>query len=311
MPLEPITAAILRQMADAGGPPLEEMTPEQAREMYRGLQPEAPDLPVGRVENRTIPGPASDIPVRIYHPEGSGPFPVHVFFHGGGWVIGDLDTHDAYCREICRLAGCIVVAVDYRRAPEHRFPAAVEDCYAAVRWTAASVGELGADPARISVGGDSAGGNLAAVVTQKIRDEGGPRLCFQLLIYPATDATFETASHRENGEGYLLTRNGMIWFWNHYCPDAAERLSPFASPLRASNFSDLPPALVVTAEFDPLRDEGEEYARRLAAAGVPAEHRRYDGMIHGFLGMARMIPAARPALEEAAAALRAAERVSQ
>jgi acetyl esterase len=307
MPLEPVTAAILNQMATANGPKLEDLAPAQGREMYRMLQPPAPDITVGSVDDRTIPGPAGAIPIRVYKPQDAGnALPVHVFFHGGGWVIGDLDTHDAYCRELCRLAGCIVVAVDYRLAPEHPFPAAVDDAWAAINWVAENGASLGADTARISVGGDSAGGNLSAVVAQMARDNGGPRLCFQLLIYPATDLAMDTPSHRENAEGYMLTRGSMNWFLGHYCPALDQRSSARLSPLKSARFDALPPAYVITAEFDPLRDEGEAYAERMREAGVPVECHRYDGMIHGFVCMFRLIPAAHPALEKAAAALRAA-----
>ena len=308
MPLEPATAALLEQLAAAGGPTMEELGPEGAREMYRAMQPPADDIVVGATEDRSIPGPDGEIPVRIYRPDGDGPFPVHVHYHGGGWVIGDLETHDADCRELCRLAQVVVVAVDYRLAPEHPYPAAVDDCYAATRWASEHAEDIGGRPGAVSVGGDSAGGNLAAVVSQMARARGGPDINFQLLIYPVTDAAMDTPSHDENAEGYMLTREGMQWFWNLYCPDPGRRKEPFASPLRADDLSDLPPALVMTAEFDPLRDEGEAYARRLHEAGVATQCERYDGLIHGFFSQARMIPAARPAVEAAATALRNAHQ---
>lgn len=306
MPLEPATAALLEQLAAAGGPTMEELGPQGAREMYRAMQPPADDIVVGSIEDRTVPGPAGEIPVRIYRPEGEGPFPVHVHYHGGGWVIGDLETHDADCRELCRQAGVLVVAVDYRLAPEHAYPAAADDCYAATRWVAEHAPELGGREGPVSVGGDSAGGNLAAVVALMARDRGGPEINFQLLIYPVTDAAMDTPSHEENAEGYMLTREGMTWFWNLYCPQPAQRSEPHASPLRASDLSGLPAALVMTAEFDPLRDEGEAYARRLQEAGANVTCQRYDGLIHGFFSQARMIPAAQPAVVTAAEALRKA-----
>ena len=306
MPLEAVTAALLEQMSKNGAPPLEQRSAAEAREMFRAMNRSGDPVPVGAIEDRVIPGPGGEIPVRLYRPEGSGPFPVHVYCHGGGWVIGDLDTHDGHCRETCRSAQCLVLSVDYRLAPEHPFPAALDDAYAAVCWAGEHAAELGGDPRRLSVGGDSAGGNLAAATAQRIRDQGGPALCFQLLIYPVTDANFETGSYRSNAEGYMLTRNGMAWFWDNYCTDPAQRRSPYASPLQAQSLAGLPPALVVTAEYDPLRDEGEAYARALHEAGVPVELQRYDGMIHGFVGMAALIPAARPALEHACQSLRAA-----
>jgi len=309
MPLETTTRALLEQLEAQGGPPLSELTPDQAREVFRAVQPPAPDIPVGAVRDASIPGPGGDIPVRLYRPDGEGPLPLLVHYHGGGWVIGDLGTHEADCRELCRLAGCAVLSVDYRLAPEHPYPAAAEDAYAALEWAAAHAAELEADRDRIAVGGDSAGGNLAAVAALMARDRGGARPCFQLLVYPVTDAAQDTASYAENGDGYLLTRDSMAWFWQHYCPDPGLRREPYASPLRAEDFSGLP-ALVMTAEFDPLRDEGEAYAARLQAAGVPAEVERYPGMIHGFFSLARQIPAARPALERAAHALRSALRAS-
>ncbi|TVS15831.1 MAG: alpha/beta hydrolase [Gammaproteobacteria bacterium] len=306
MPLEPATAALLNQLAEAGGPTIDQLTPAEGRAMYRMMQPPGDDIAVGGVENRQISGPGASIPIRIYRPQGSGPFPVHVHFHGGGWVIGDLETHDADCRQLCQLADVIVVAVDYRLAPEHRYPAAVEDCYAATVWAAAHGGEFGGREGPVSVGGDSAGGNLAAVVSRLARDRNGPGINLQLLLYPVVDAAMDTPSYTENGDGYMLTRQGMEWFWTQYCPDPAQRLEPDASPLRASDLSGLPPALVMTAEFDPLRDEGESYAQRLTEAGVEVTCERYAGLIHGFFSQARNIPAARPALEAAAAAIRAA-----
>ena len=305
MPLDPVTEAVLAEMARAEAPPLHELPPEAAREMYSQMQPPAPEIAVGSVEDRTIPGPAGEIGVRIYRPEGAGPFPLHVHYHGGGWVIGDLDTHDADCREICSGAGCVVVAVDYRLAPEHPFPAAPEDCYAATCWAAEHAAELGAKPGPVTVGGDSAGGNLAAVVSLMARDRSGPAIALQLLIYPVTDAAMDTQSYRDNGEGYLLTADGMQWFWNQYCPVDA-RTDPLASPLHAADLSGLPPALVMTAEYDPLRDEGEAYGARLQAAGVPTDVQRFDGLIHGFFSQTRMIPAGRAGIDAAVAALRAA-----
>lgn len=305
MPLEATTEALLAQMAEADAPPMTDLPPPAAREMYRAMQPPAPEIEVAGVEDRGIPGPDGEIGIRVYRPAGDGPFPLHVFFHGGGWVIGDLDTHDADCRELCAGAGCVVVAVDYRLAPEHPFPAAPEDCYAATCWAAEHAAELGAKPGPISVGGDSAGGNLAAVVSLLARDRGGPEIALQLLVYPVTDAAMDTTSFRTNADGYMLTAEGMRWFWDHYCP-VAEREDPRASPLRAASLEGLPPALVMTAEFDPLCDEGEAYARALQAAGVTVDLRRYDGLIHGFFSMARMIPAARTGVEAACAALKAA-----
>jgi acetyl esterase len=252
-----------------------------------------------------IEGPAGAIPVRIYRPSAV-PAPVHVHFHGGGWVIGDLDTHDRDCREICVGADCIVVAVDYRLAPEYIFPAAPEDCYASLCWAAANLDNLGALPGPVSVGGDSAGGNLAAAVALMARDRNGPAIAMQLLIYPVTDAKMESQSYRDNADGYLLSRTMMSWFWDHYCPDLALRADPLASPITAEDLSGLPPALVMTAEFDPLRDEGEAYAERLMAAGVDVEVRRFDGLVHGFFSQAGIIEAAREGVDLAVKALRKA-----
>ena len=305
MPLDPQAKAVLDQFASMGGQQLHEMSVAQARELILGMvalagEPES----IARIENRTVPGPAGQIPVRIYTPVGTAPFPVLVYFHGGGWVIGNLDTHDGICRSLANRVGCLVVSVDYRLAPEHTFPAAPEDCYAATRWLAEHAGSLGGDKGRIAVGGDSAGGNLAAVVALMARDRGGPKLAFQLLVYPATDTDFETRSYRENSEGYFLTRADMVWFWNHYAPRDEDRRNPYAAPLRAASLRGLPPALVITAEFDPLCDDGNAYAARLREDGVPVRLSQQDGLIHGFFQMGAVIDRGRASVDEASRAVK-------
>jgi acetyl esterase len=261
---------------------------------------------VAAVKDLEVPGPAGQVPVRVYRPSEQPDLPVLVYFHGGGWAICSIETHDVTCRELANGAGCVVVSVGYRLAPEHRFPAAPEDCYAALGWAARHAASLGGDPGRIAVGGDSAGGNLAAVVALLARERGGPRLRHQLLVYPVTDHAFDTSSYRENAEGPLLTQEMMRGFWDLYLAREEDGRHPHASPLRAQDLSGLPPAHVITAEYDPLRDEGEAYARRLAAAGVPVVQRRYDGMIHGFFGFTAMIDRAGEAVAEAARELRRA-----
>jgi acetyl esterase len=259
------------------------------------MPPAGTPTPVARVEDRRIPGPAGELPVRIYWPEASGVRPLIVFFHGGGFVLCSLETHDEVCRALCRDTEAVVVSVDYRLAPESKYPAAADDCYAALVWGAANAASLGADPARVAVAGDSAGGNLAAVTALRARDLGTPALCHQALIYPATSADFDSVSFRENGEGYFLTADAMRWFWSHYLADAAQAAEPYACPIKAGSLAGLPPATVVTAEYDPLRDEAEDYARALAAAGVATELRRYAGMIHGFVSMAEIFEDGRDA----------------
>ncbi len=257
---------------------------------------------VARCEDRLIPGPEGSMLVRVVWPEARGDLPCLVYFHGGGWTFCSIETHDATCRKLANGAGCVVVSVEYRLAPEHPFPAAAEDAFAATRWVTRHADALGIDPQRVAVGGDSAGGNLAAVVALMARDRGELELCHQLLVYPITDHDFETLSYRENAAGPLLTRSMMECFWDFYVPDGA-RSDPYVSPLRAKSLAGLPPATVITAEYDPLRDEGEAYALRLREAGVAVTASRYDGMIHGFFGFDEVLPAARKAIDEAAAAL--------
>ena len=307
MPLVPEYQAMLEALAAEPGPPIVEMTPEEARALYRMMRPLNEDLAVGEVTERGVPGPAGEVPLRIYRPQASGPHPVLVYFHGGGWVIGDLDTADAACRDLCETAGCVVVSVDYRLAPEHRYPAAVDDCYAALEWVAGNGGELGGN-GRLAVAGESAGGNLAAVLSLKARDEAGPEIDFQLLLYPVVDHDLSRPSYVDNGTGYILETPTMRWFWDHYCPDPASRSHPYASPLKAADHSGLPPALVMTAEFDPLRDEGNLYAETLAAAGTQAEAICCDGLVHDFFATAQQFKASRAPFEAACAALRKALR---
>ena len=305
MPLDPQAKALLEAMPPI--PDFETLGVEGARAvMEQGAVAPAEVEEVARVEERALPGPAGDVPVRIYWPPGEGPHPGLVYFHGGGFVIGSLDTHDGSCRTLCNGAGCVVVSVDYRMAPEDPFPAAPEDCYAVTRWVAENAASLDIDATRLAVGGDSAGGNLTAVVTLMARERQGPALCFQLLIYPVTDCAFDTPSYSENAEGYFLTRDHMKWFWRQYLKDPGDGAHPHASPLRVEALGGLPPALCITAEFDPLRDEGEAYAVRLREAGVGVTTSRYDGMFHGFFGMGIVLDRARDAVEEACAALRAA-----
>ncbi len=308
MPVDPQAQALLDMLAAMNVPPMHTQTVEEVRASYdamsqfRGTQEE-----VHTVENRTLPGPAGEIPARIYTPEGAGPFPVLVYFHGGGWTIGTLDSHDGVCRALTNQVQCIIVSVDYRLAPEHKFPAAVEDAYAATVWVAQNAASIHGNPERIAVGGDSAGGNLAAVVSQMARDKDGPKLVYQLLIYPATDYFIPgTASIHENAAGYFLTLDSIIWFWNQYATSEEDAHNPMMVPLQAKDFHNLPPALVITAEYDPLRDEGEMYAAKLQEAGVTVTSTRYNGMIHGFFSMSSFMDQSKVAIAEAAAALRAA-----
>lgn len=305
--LRPELRALLEAIDAEGAPRVENLSPEEARlAAIRDLkevggEPEE----VARVEDLQIPGPGGAMRLRIYTPEGGRPRPALVYFHGGGWVVCNLDTHDEVCRAIARQSGAVVVSADYRLAPEHKFPAPLEDVCAAALWVAANAERLGIDARRIAVGGDSAGGTLAAVVALRCRDEGGPALALQVLVYPVTNlAAFDTASYREFAEGYHLSRAQMEWFRGHYLARPEDAAHPHASPLLAPDLGGLPPALVITAECDPLRDEGEAYAERLVAAGVPVTLTRYPGTIHPFFSLAGVLPEGREAIAQVATAVR-------
>lgn len=308
MPLNPQAKAFLDQAAAAGAPPLHTLPVAEARQALKSLFTPEQKESISKVEDRLVPGPGGyKVPIRIYTPAGTAPLPLLVFFHGGGWVLGDIESHDGTSRELANKAGCIVVSVDYRLAPEHKFPAAPEDCYAATKWVALNAAAFGGDPTRIAVGGDSAGGNLAAAVAQMAADRGGaPGLVHQLLIYPVTNYAFDTPSYRENGEGYLLTQELMQWFWKQYLSSDEDGKNAYASPLQARELRRVAPAFVITAEFDPLRDEGEAYAARLKEAGVPVEAKRYDGAIHGFFNLGHIIDQGKQVMNDAVTRLKAA-----
>jgi acetyl esterase len=302
MPLDPQAQQVLEQIAALGLPPNHLVSPSQARINMKS-RPRVAGPEVARVEDRLIPGPGVDIPVRIYTPPGAGPFPILVWFHGGGWVVGDLETADPTARHLTVGAKCVVISVDYRLAPETKFPGAADDCYAATVWAAQQATRLNGDPSKIVVGGDSAGGNLAAAVALMARDRGGLSLTFQLLVYPVTARDFDMSSYRQKAEGFGLTLDAMRWYWDHYLQHPEDASNPYAAPLVAENLRGLPPALVITAEYDPLCDEGQAFAKRLQAAGVPTTYSQYDGMIHGFFGMNAVLDKGKQAVAEACAAL--------
>jgi len=298
MPVDPQIQALLDR--GTAVPATHTLPVDVARAQYEArIALMASPADITGVREHTIDGPGGPLRLRIYTPHGTDPLPLLVFFHGSGFVLCSLDTHDGMCRNLCNGAGCVVASVDYRLAPEHKFPAGTEDCLHATRWARMHAVELGADPTRIAVAGDSAGGNMAAVTAIRVRDEGGPALCGQLLLYPVTDYhTPGTPSYEQNAEGYGLTRDTMKWFWSHYLRDPSEGTHPHASPLRAPDLSGLPPALVITAEYDPLRDEGELFAERLRASGVPTALSRYDGVNHGFMFWAGGVDKAGVAMNE-------------
>jgi acetyl esterase len=313
MPVDPQVQVLLDQMAAMDAPGLGQMGVEETRammEQFSTMGGPGPD--VASVENRSVPGPAGtagEIPVRIYRPTDEPSLPVLVWIHGGGFVIGSLDGSDVTCRELANKAGVIVVSVDYRLAPEAPFPEPVDDCVVATSWVVENAASLGGDPARVAVGGDSAGGNLSAVVALLAAQRGRPSLRFQLLVYPAVDLLMTYPSIKENGSGYLLTKESMDWFMGHYFSGAEKDPKHLqASPIYADeiDLGKLPPALIITAEYDPLRDEGEAYGKRLEQAGVPVTVTRYAGQIHGFFGMTAMLDGAKTAVDQAADALKAA-----
>jgi acetyl esterase len=303
MPVNADVRVLLDQLRRLGAPPLSAGTVAQARANYDAAPKPAGDE-VARADDLTIPGPAGPIPLRVYAPSTEPDLPIVVFFHGGGWVLSSIDGHDSLARRLARRSGALVVSVGYRLAPEHPYPAPHDDCWAATQWLARKGAEVGGDPGRMAVAGDSAGGNLAAGVALRARNE-HLRLRFQLLIYPCLDIDPTRPSMIENGEGYFLSAADMTWFWDQYVP-LRHRDEPHAVPMRSVDLAGVAPALIQTAEYDPLRDEGEAYGARLAEAGVPVTVTRYDGVIHGFAARWQQIAAAEPAHDEAGAALRAA-----
>lgn len=305
MPLDPQAKMVLDFLSSRDTPSLEKLPLDQARLAFEKMSQMSctPPPPVTHIEDRQIAGPGGQIPLRIYSPFLEGTHPVLVYYHGGGWVIGNIESHDSLCRQLANQSQCIVISVDYRLAPEHKFPAAVEDAYAAVQWVANHAEEIHVDAHRIAVGGDSAGGNLAAVVCLMAKKESSPSIAFQLLIYPATGMSSDTNSHKENGEGYFLTKDLMTWFTSCYIQSVEDLDNPYVAPLKAQDFSGLPPAFVLTGEFDPLRDEGEAYAEKLRNAGVCVESKRYEGMIHGFICMDGFLEKGKQAIADSAHAL--------
>lgn len=304
MTLDSQVKSLLDGMAEQDAPPLHEMTPEEARATYLAMK-DPLEAPIGKVEDFSVPGPGGDISVRLYTPvaAGGGALPVLVYFHGGGWVIGDLETHDALCRTLANESGCKVLAVDYRMGPEDQCPAAVEDAYAAVQWVENNGAGVGIDVNSIGVGGDSAGGNLAAIVCQLAQSRKGPAIRHQLLIYPVTDTNTDTGSYQSFGVGFFLEKVTMEWFFDLYVGSAFDRSSPMIAPLKAASFAGLPSAYIVTAGHDVLRDEGAAYAAALKGAGVETAYVDYPGMIHGFFNLQAALDASRGAVSDAAKAV--------
>jgi len=306
MPLDPQVQGLLTEMAALGNPPIHSLSVEDARAASEGMVMLAGEkAEVGSVRDIRIPVEDGDIGARVYTPAGAGPHPAVVFFHGGGWVICSLDTHDNLARDICRAADAVVVSVDYRMAPEYRYPTAVHDSFAATRWVADNAASLDVDATRLALCGDSAGGNLSAVVSQMARDSGGPAIAFTALIYPAVDMTAKGGSLDDNGAGYFLETDGMEWFMNHYLdePDKAEAK---ASPLLHGDLTNLPDCFIATCEYDPLRDQGEAYGEALRANGVHVVTKRYDGLIHAAANMTAVLDGGRQLVDDVGAQLRAA-----
>lgn len=300
MPLHPQAATFLDQLRQLNNPPMESLPIGVTRRaLIASSAVKLAPAKLALMETRTIRGPdGDDLKVRVYRPEGTGPFACGLYFHGGGWVLNTIDTHCDVVQRLAEAAGCVFVSVDYRLAPEHKYPAAVEDAYAALNWVVQNARDLQIDPARIAVSGDSAGGNIAAALCLMTRDRSGPPIAFQALIYPITDCDLERPSYVENADGYFLTTSQMRWFWNHYVSTPEQMRESYASPLRAASLRGLPPALILTAEFDPLRDEGEAFAAALREAGVPVELTRYDGLIHAFIKRVDQFDAALQAIRQ-------------
>jgi len=304
---------VLDELASFNAPPFDKLSPANARnnptptDAVIGVlakQGKPAVEMVGDISHELIPGPEGDLLARIYRPKGEGPFPVLVYFHGGGWVIANLDTYDSSCRALSNAANCMVVSVAYRQAPEHKFPAAAEDAYAALQWVMANTAKLKGDPKRVAVGGESAGGNLATVACLMARDRQGKMPVYQMLIYPVTNYAFDTPSYQENANASPLSKAGMQWFWGHYLKSAADGTNPYASPLKAETLRGLPPTTVITADIDPLRSEGQAYAQRLKDDGVVVKATNYTGVTHEFFGMGAVVNKAKQAVSEAAAGLR-------
>lgn len=310
MALDPVMKMILDQMALQPGPKMHEVSASDARAMFGALMELAgpKDVPIGKTANLKCPGPGGDIPLRVYTPvaPSADALPALVFFHGGGFVIGNLDTHDGLCRMLANEAGVRVIAVDYRLGPEHKFPAAVDDAFAALSYVEANAANLGVDANRIAVGGDSAGGALAAIVAQMAHDTGSPEIAFQLLLFPVTQIGTTTSSMEKYAEGYFLERAGLDWFFANYLPKGADTRDPRISPLAASSLAGLPPAYLMTAECDPLHDEGLQYADKLRGAGIAVEVADHAGLVHDFIYLQGMLPQAAQAMKEAAAAVKKA-----
>jgi acetyl esterase len=311
MPLDPQAQQILDEGKASGLPPVYHLSVEKARDrLTAAFSTKGEPEPVFKVENTKIPGPVFEIPLRIYYPNSNVGIPILVFFHGGGWTVNNLETHDGICRSLTNDAQCIVVSVDYRLAPEHKFPAAIEDAYIATQWVSNNAASIGGDANRIAVGGDSSGGTQATVVCAMARDRGGPAISFQWLGYSPTDYYLPgSPSYTELATGYSMNRDWMIWFWNHYLPSDIDVNNPYISPLRSPDLTGLPPAFIMTAEYDPLRDEGEAYAKKLKDAGVKVIHKRYEGMMHGFLLQRHRIDVAKKAYNDLIANLRSALRI--
>lgn len=308
MTLDPQAKALLDKIKQSGAPAYNTLPVQEARILYdkaSELAQGEPPTPQS-VSTLKIPGPASELDALLYRPDGGDKLPVLIYFHGGGYTIGSLKSHDCVCRTLCVEAHCIVIAVDYRLAPEHKYPSAVDDCFTATQWIANNVDSLGGDAERIAIGGDSAGGNLAAVVCIKAREAGAPKLIHQLLIYPGTDMSCSFPSHKTFGQGYRLTNELIDWFYQHYFEPDSDIDNWLASPLNAEDLSELPAAFVLSAGFDPLQDENKAYADKLVQAGVPVKYSHYEGMLHGFIAMPGLFDKAREALSECAAELRKA-----